>query len=95
MEHRSRTVLRAVRDAVLVAVGSVAIGLVIVIAGLGWLDDMPYRGSSTEAAYIAVAVAAVAVCGFGALVGLAAIRASVSSSDGARRAGSRRSAPDR
>ncbi|ROQ05089.1 MULTISPECIES: hypothetical protein [unclassified Curtobacterium] len=86
MEHRSRTVLRAARDAVPVVAGSVAIGLVIVIAGLGWLDDM---------AYIAVAVAAVAVCGFGALVGLAVIRASVGSSDGARRAGSRRSAPDR
>ncbi|OII11198.1 hypothetical protein BIU97_04600 [Curtobacterium sp. MCBA15_009] len=95
MEHRSRTVLRAVRDAVLAVVGSVAIGLVVVIAGLGWLDETPYRGSSTEAAYVAVAVAAVAVCGFGALVGLGVLRAAVSSSDAGRRAGSRRSAPDR
>ena len=75
MSHHSLVVLRAVRDAVLTTAGSVAIGVAIVIAGLAWLDEAAYDGAVTEAAYVAFAVAALAVCGFGVLVALGVVTA--------------------
>lgn len=82
MEHRVRTLLRAAVDAALVVAGSVAIGVVVVTGGLAWLDDVPYRGAATEAGYAAVAVAALAVCGSGALVGLRVLTTAVRAPDG-------------
>jgi hypothetical protein len=88
-------VLRAVGDAVLVLAGAGALGVAIVVIGLGLLDDTQYAGGLTEGAYLAVAAAALATAGSGVLVGVCFVRRSVVLPDGARRAGSRRTGPDR
>lgn len=95
MRSDRTTVLRAVSDAVLVLVGAGALGVAIVVIGLGLLDDTQYAGGLTEGAYLAVAAAALAAASSGVLVGVCFVRRSVVVRDAARRAGSRRTGPAR
>jgi hypothetical protein len=88
-------VLRAVGDAVLVLAGAGALGVAIVVIGLGLLDDTQYAGGLTEGAYLAVAAAALAAAGSGVLVGACFVRRSVVVRDEAQRAGSPRTDPGR